>query len=279
MTARDRTDDAGSRTMPDDLDALLAFAETLADAAGAAVRRRFRRGGGVGQVEHKDSRVPRAQPVTAADREAEAAMRDLIEARYPDHGILGEEGGATRPGSPWRWVLDPIDGTRAFLAGFPLFGTMIGLLREGRPALGVIDQPVLGERFVGSRRGATLNGAAVACRPCPGLDRAVAAATDPAMFAAEAEAAVWEHVRRRAAAVQLGGNCYAYAMLAAGCLDLVIEADLKPWDVCALAPLVEAAGGVVAGWDGGPAWEATRVVACGDRRLYDEVAPLLAGAV
>ena len=265
--------------MPDDLDALIAFAETLADAAGAAVRRRFRKGGAAeNALKHKASPIPRAQPVTAADREAEAAMRERIEARYPDHGILGEEGGAVRADSPWRWVLDPIDGTRAFLAGFPLFGTMIGLLREGRPVLGVIDQPVLGERFVGSPRGATLNGAAIVCRPCAGLDRAVAAATDPAMFAAEAEAVVWEHVRRRAAAVQLGGNCYAYAMLAAGWLDLVIEADLKPWDVCALAPLVEAAGGLVAGWDGGPAWEATRVVACGDRRLYDEIAPLLAGA-
>ena len=261
--------------MTADGDPPLAFAETLADAAAAVVRRRFRR---PGAIEHKDSHVPRAQPVTAADREAEAAMRELIEARYPDHGILGEEGGAARADSPWQWVLDPIDGTHAFLAGFPLFGTLIGLLHRGRPVLGIVDQPAVGERFTGSPGGATLNGRAIACRPCAGLDHAVAAATDPAMFTAEAEAVAWTQLRRRAAAVQLGGNCYAYAMLAAGYLDLVVEADLKPWDVCALVPLVQAAGGVIAAWDGGPAWEATKVVACGDRRVYAEVAPLLAGA-
>ena len=260
--------------MRTDTDSLLAFACELADAAGAVVRGRFRRAGGIA---HKEAAVPRAQPVTDADRDAEAAMRERIEARYPDHGILGEEGGAVRPDAPWQWVLDPIDGTRAFVAGFPLFGTLIGLVHEGRPAIGVIDQPVMGERFAGSPRGAALNGAAISCRPCAGLDDAVAAATDPAMFRTAAESVAWLQIRRRAAAVQLGGNCYAYAMLAAGCLDLVLEADLKPWDVCALVPVVEAAGGVIAGWDGGAAHGSSRIVACGDRRVYDEVAPLLAG--
>ena len=258
-----------------DGDSLRAFAETLADAARAAALRHFRR---TGRIEHKDSASPRDQPVTDADREAEAAMRALIEARYPEHGILGEEGGAARPDAPWRWVLDPIDGTRAFLAGFPLFGALIGLTFEGRPVLGVVDMPALDERFVGGPDGAFLNGAPIARRACPGLDHAVAAATDPAMFTTDAEIAACLHTRRRAAAFQLGGNCYAYAMLAAGRLDLAIEADLKPWDVCALVPLVEAAGGIIAGWDGGPAHESARVVACGDRRVYDEVAPLLAGA-
>lgn len=261
--------------MTADAGALLAFANALADAAGAVVRRHFRR---PGAIDHKDSSAPRAQPVTAADREAEAAMRALIAERYPDHGILGEEGGASRPEAPWRWVLDPIDGTRAFVAGFPLFGALIGLTFEGRPVLGIVDQPILGERFAGSPEGATLNGAPIAARACAGLDAAVTAATDPAMFRTAAEAAAWARIRARAAAVQLGGNCYAYAMLAAGRLDLVVEADLKPWDVCALEPLVAASGGVIAAWDGGPAHAAERIVACGDRRVYDEVAPLLAGA-
>lgn len=261
--------------MTEDTGELLAFAHALADAAGAVVRRHFRHPGAIG---HKAAAAPRAQPVTAADREAEAAMRALIAERYPGHGILGEEGGAERPEAPWCWVLDPIDGTRAFVAGFPLFGALIGLAFEGRPVLGIVDQPILGERFAGSPEGAALNGAPIAARPCAGLDAAVAAATDPAMFRTAAEAAVWARVRERAAAVQLGGNCYAYAMLAAGRLDLVVEADLKPWDVCALEPLVAASGGVIAAWDGGPAYGAERVVACGDRRVYDEVAPLLAGA-
>ncbi len=260
--------------MQADTDALLDFAHELADAAGAVVRRRFRRAGGIA---HKDSEVPRAQPVTVADRDAETAMRERIEARYPDHGILGEEDGAVRADAAWQWVLDPIDGTRAFVSGFPLFGTLIGLVHEGRPVLGVIDQPVLRERFAGSPRGAALNGAAISCRPCAGLDSAVAAATDPAMFRTAAESVAYIQIRRRAATMQLGGNCYAYAMLAAGCLDLVLEADLKPWDVCALVPVVEAAGGIIAGWDGGAAHGSTRIVACGDRRVYDEVAPLLAG--
>ena len=254
---------------------LLAFAHTLADAAGAVVRRHFRRAPDIAQ---KDSPLGRGQPVTEADRGAEEAMRAHIEARYPEHGILGEEWGAARPDAPWQWVLDPIDGTRAFLAGFPLFGTLIGLTFEGRPVLGLIDQPVLGERFSGSPQGAALNGAPIARRACAGIDAAVAAVTDPSMFAAPAELAVYAYLRRRAAAVQLGGNCYAYAMLAAGWLDLAVEADLRPWDVCALIPLVEAAGGIVAGWDGGAATDSEKIVACGDRRVYDEIAPLLAGA-
>lgn len=260
---------------PADRASLLAFAGTLADAAGEVVRRHFR---GAADIRHKDSSIPRGQPVTAADREAEAAMRALIEARYPAHGILGEEGGAARPEAPWQWVLDPIDGTRAFVAGFPLFGTLIGLTFEGRPVLGIVDQPVLGERFTGSADGAALNGKPIACRPCAGLDRAVAAVTDPAMFEAAAEIVAYTQLRKRAAAIQLGGNCYAYALLAAGCLDVAMEADLKPWDVCALVPLVEAAGGIIAGWDGGPAHDCARIVACGDRRVYDEIAPLLAQA-
>ncbi len=260
---------------PADTDALLAFAGELADAAGPVLRRHFRR---PLDIHHKESALPRAQPVTEADRDAEAAMRVRIEARYPDHGILGEEGAAVRPEAPWQWVLDPIDGTRAYIAGFPLFGTLIGLTFERQPVLGIIDQPVLGERFTGSPGGAAWNGKAIGCRACAGLEDAVIAMTDTAMFRTAAEQVVCAQLRRRAAATQLGGNCYAYAMLAAGCLDLVLEADLKPWDVCALVPVVEAAGGVIAGWDGGPAYGSSRIVACGDRRVHDEVAPLLAGA-
>lgn len=264
--------------LPDDaaLDELLAFADILADAARAIVVRHFRR---PLAVDHKDAASPRGQPVTVADREVEQALRDLIEDRYPDHGIVGEELGSVRTDAPWQWLLDPIDGTRAFIAGLPLFGTLIGLGHEGRPVLGVVDQPVLGERFVGSARGAFLDGAPIRTRACPRLEGAVFALTDPDMMATQAERAAYRTLRRRAAVTQFGGNCYAYAMLAAGAIDLVVEADLKPWDVYALVPLVQAAGGIIADWSGGPAESATRVIACGDAALYAEVAPLLAGAV
>lgn len=259
----------------DTLADLLAFADTLADAARAVVVKHFRSDLA---VDHKDSASPRGQPVTVADRDAEAAIRALIEARYPDHGIVGEELGSRHPDADWQWLIDPIDGTRAFIAGLPLFGTLIGLGHLGRPVLGVIDQPVLGERFVGSRAGAFLNGAPIRTRACPRLERAVFALTDPDMMAGPAERAAYRTLRRGAAVTQLGGNCYAYAMLAAGAIDLVVEADLKPWDIYALVPVVEAAGGVIADWSGGPAAAASRVIACGDAALYDQVQPLLAGA-
>ena len=255
---------------------LRAFASDLADAARLVITRHFRSGL---SVSHKASDMPRGQPVTVADRDAEQAMRGMIEAHYPDHGIVGEEHGAAYAGADWQWVLDPIDGTRAFIAGMPMFGILIGLTFQGAPVLGIIDQPVLGERFVGDARGATFNGAPMSTRTCAGLDEAVFATTDIAMFATPAARAVYEAIRRRALVTQFGGNCYAYAMLAAGAIDMVIEADLKPWDVTALVPVIEAAGGVITGWDGSPAHTASHVLACGDRALYDEVAPLLRNAV
>ena len=258
-----------------ELDALLAFADELAAAARTIVLRHFRQ---PLAVEHKAAAVARTQPVTAADHQAEAAIRALIAARYPDHGILGEEAGASNPGAAWQWIIDPIDGTRAFIAGMPLFGTLIGLTLDGVPVLGVIDQAVMGERFVGSRRGATLNGAPIRARACARLDDAVMAMTDPAMMVSSAQRALFESLRRHAAVTQLGGNCYAYAMLAAGCVDLVIEGDLKPWDVCALVPVIEAAGGVITAWDGGPALGASHVIACGDPALHAQLAARFAAA-
>ncbi len=258
-----------------DLAALLAFADELADAARAIVSRHFR---SALTVDQKDAAVARMQPVTVADRDAEAAIRERIEARYPEHGILGEEHGSTRPDAPWQWIIDPIDGTRAFIAGMPLFGILIGLTLEGEPVLGVIDQPVLDERFVGSASGATLNGAAIASRACRQLDDAVMAMTDPAMMASPAQRALFESLRRHAAVTQFGGNCYAYAMLAAGVVDLVVEGDLKPWDVCALVPLIEAAGGVITSWDGGPALGSSHIVACGDTSLHAALLPRFAAA-
>lgn len=257
-------------------DDLIEFANDLADAARLVITRHYRSNLA---VSHKQSDMPRGQPVTDADRDAEQAMRGMIEAHYPDHGIVGEEHGTTNANAEWQWVLDPIDGTRAFIAGLPMFGTLIGLTHGGEPVLGIIDQPVLGERFIGHGGGATFNNTPMATGACGGLDQAVFATTDAAMFATPAARAAYEAIRKRALVTQFGGNCYAYAMLAAGAIDLVIEADLKPWDVTALVPVVEAAGGVITGWDGSPAHTASHVLACGDRALYDEVQPLLKNAV
>ena len=260
---------------PERLDEFLAFSERLADAARAVIVPHFRADHA---IEDKPTASIAEQPVTRADRDAEQAIRDLIIETYPEHGILGEELGEHNPGADYTWVIDPIDGTRAFIAGFTVFGTLIALSHRGTPIIGVLDQPVLKERFVGSARGATLNGAPIHARACPRLDQAVWALTDPRMMDTPARRAVYERLLRETRFPQFGGNCYAYAMLAAGVIDVVTESDLKPWDVAALAPIVEGAGGVITGWDGGPAADSGDLLACGDAALHEELLPLFKGA-
>ena len=173
-------------------------------------------------------------PVTAADRAAEAAMRGLIESRFPDHGIVGEEYGRVREDAEFVWVLDPIDGTKSFISGVPLFGTLIALTRAGRPILGIIDQPISRERWVGAAGGrSTLNGAAIRCRVSPGLDDATLFATTPEMFRGP-DAAGFARVSAAVKLTRFGADCYAYGLLAAGFVDLVLEASLKPYDFCAM---------------------------------------------
>ena len=253
-------------------DAYIDFAHALADASGAVIRRHFRT---PFPVEDK----PDASPVTVADREAERAMRSLIAERYPGHGIVGEEFGNERPGAAEIWVLDPIDGTRAFVAGKPIFGTLIALLSGGRPVLGVIDQPVLGERWVGAAgRESRFGGAAIRTRSCPGIGRAVLNTTSPDLFSG----ADRDAFRRLSCAVRdtgYGGDCYAYGLLASGHIDLVAEAGLKPYDFSALVPVVDGAGGRITDWNGaalGPGSDG-RVIAAGDPRIHEKALELLAG--
>jgi len=252
--------------------ALVALAGRLADAAGAAIRPHFRT---PLPVEDK----PDASPVTVADRAAEAAMRRLIEAACPEHGILGEEYGPARLDASHVWVLDPIDGTKAFISGLPLFGTLIALLVEGRPVLGVIDQPILAERWLGlAGAGTTLNGRPVRARACPALDRATLFATAPDMFRGADEAAF----ARLSDAVKLtrfGADCYATGMLAAGFADLVVEARLQPYDYCALVPVVEGAGGRATDWSGRPLGLGSdgRIAFAGDGALHAAALERLAG--
>lgn len=258
-----------------DLDSLVAFAGRLADAARIVTVPAFKAGLAIDQ---KGPAGNRAQPVTEADRNAEQAMRRLIGETYPDHGVLGEEFGHHRPDAEYCWVLDPIDGTRAFIAGFALFGTLIALAHKGRPLIGVIDQPVLDERVIGTPQGTTLNGTPVTTRACRDLDQAVYAMTDHMMMETPAQRAAHQKITERAAVTQYGGNCYAFAMLAAGHVDLACEGDLKPWDVFALVPVIQGAGGVITGWDGGPAWQRSLIVAAGDPALHASLLPLLSGA-
>jgi histidinol phosphatase-like enzyme (inositol monophosphatase family) len=250
----------------------VALAEALADEAGAIARRYFRTSF---QVDDKPDRTP----VTIADREAEAAMRRRIEAAFPDHGIIGEEHGRTRAGAEYVWVLDPIDGTKNFISGIPIFGILIGLAHRGRPVLGVVDQPVLRERWLGvAGETSLLNGAPIRTRLCAALDRATLFSTSPDMFLGE-DASRFARLKGAVKLARYGADCYAYAQLASGFIDLVVERDLKPYDYCALVPVIEGAGGVIRDWDGRALDLGSdgRVIACGDQRLLAPARAALAG--
>lgn len=221
-----------------------------------------------------------ASPVTVADREAEAAMRRLINQAFPDHGILGEEHGAERLDAPHVWVLDPIDGTKSFVTGKPLFGTLIALLREGRPIVGVIDMPALDERWVGAEgRPTTFNGAPAKTRPCGDLSRAWLYATSPQMFRGT-EVEAFERLRGTCYTSVWGADLYAYGLLACGWTDLVCEASLQPYDYCAMVPVIEGAGGVITDWQGQPLGLESegRALAAGDPALHAMARRALAGA-
>jgi histidinol-phosphatase len=251
-----------------------AFIDELATISGDAIRPFFRTSLG---VEDK-SRGGAFDPVTAADRAAEAAMRAMIRNQFPAHGIIGEEFGAERADAELVWVLDPIDGTKSFISGVPLFGTLIALVERGVPVLGVIDQPISRERWVGARGlRSTLNGAPISTRACPALGSATLFATTPDMFRA-ADADAFQRLKSAVKLARFGGDCYAYGLLAAGFIDLVVEASLKPYDFAALVPVIAGAGGSMTDWRGGPLGLASegRVLACGDPRLADAARGLLA---
>jgi histidinol-phosphatase len=251
---------------------LLAFAHELADRAGEIVGRYFRTPVSV------ESKLD-ASPVTIADREAERVMRELIRERYPAHGIAGEEFGAEGAGAELVWHLDPIDGTKSFVGGRPLFGTLIGLSTGGRPLLGIIDQCILRERWQGVvGQGASCNGEPARVRACAALDQAVLYATSPLMFAEGAERAAFERVQQVVRYPLFGGDCYAYGLLALGFADLVLEAGLKHHDFMAIVPVVEGAGGAMTDWAGRPLSAASdgRVIAAGDPRMHAAALRLLA---
>jgi myo-inositol-1(or 4)-monophosphatase len=249
-------------------DALVAAAEAAADVAGAVIRPLFRIGVSADQK-------PDRSPVTIADRTAEQAMRALLTERFPQHGVLGEEFGLDRPDAPMRWVLDPVDGTRAFITGRPTFGTLIALFDGDCPILGVIDQPVTGERWIGIAgqptrfRGGL--GGRIGCRPCLSLAHAELSCTSPEMLGVDAPR--WERLRAGVRRNYWGGDCYAYGLLALGQIDIVAENDMKVWDWGALVPVIEGAGGAVVDWTGAPLRPGGdgHVLAVGDKTLLPAI--------
>lgn len=255
------------------LNADIALAHRLADAARAAILPHYRSG-------LKSERKEDASPVTLADRAAEEAMRRILNAECPRDAIHGEEFGAETGSSGRTWVLDPIDGTASFLIGRPIFGTLIALVVDGWPVLGVIDQPVLDERWIGVTGQPTLlNGQPVRTRPCRELSDATLATTGPHYFNDHdgehfmGLAAKTDHRR-----MVMGGDCYNYALLASGHLDIVCEANLKLHDYAALVPVVEGAGGTMCDWNGEPLHAASsgHVLALGDPARLDDVVEALA---
>jgi histidinol phosphatase-like enzyme (inositol monophosphatase family) len=214
-------------------------------------------------------------PVTEADKGAERAIRQLISERHPEHGVIGEEYGEDRPDAEFVWVLDPVDGTRAFIAGLPLWCTLIGLRFQGKPVLGSIGQSFLGELYIGHAGASRLmsrgESRPLKVRPCPKLTDAIIATTDPEACFKGAELGAWTQVRAAARLARLGCDAYAYAMVAAGTMDLVLEAGLKSWDIDAAIPVVEGAGGLVTDWRGEPVGaHGGQVAIAGDRACLDE---------
>jgi histidinol phosphatase-like enzyme (inositol monophosphatase family) len=256
---------------PERLAALDDFLVELNRASAAAIAPLFRADHGLEDKGHAGW----FDPVTAADKGAEAAIRQLIAEHYPAHGVIGEEYGEDRPDAEFVWVLDPVDGTRAFIAGLPVWTTLIALRHNGRPVLGSIGQPYLDELYIGHPGGSRLmrhgDSRPLKVRPCPRLTDAIIATTDPEGCFDGAEMGAWTQVRAAARLARLGCDAYAYAMVAAGTMDMVIEAGLKSWDIESAIPLLEGAGGMVTDWRGAPVGQhGGQVVIAGDRACLDE---------
>ena len=250
----------------------LPFASELADQAAAIIGQYFRQ---PFKIDSKGDETP----VTIADRQTEKAMRDLINERYPEHGIFGEEFGAENADAAHVWVLDPIDGTRSFITGTPTFGTLISLLEQGSPSLGIIDMSARGERWAGGHNmPSTLNGEVCNSSDCEQLRGCRLVCTSPDMFS-ESQLQGFKRLLGKTAFYRYGGDCYNYGLLASGFVDLVVESDLEPYDFCALVPVVESAGGIISDWQGNPLTMSSQgdVVASATMSLHEQALAVLNG--
>ena len=215
-----------------------------------------------------------ATPVTAADRGAEAVLRQLIHAKFPAHGIIGEEHGSENADAEFVWVLDPIDGTKSFITGVPLWGTLIALLHDGQPVLGCIHQPILGQLMIGDGQATTLNSRAVRTRCTTRIEDAVFLTSDPLNPGRHQDAAKFDALIRRAKLVRTWGDCYGYLLVAAGLADIMTDPIMNPWDIAALVPIIRGAGGVITDWQGNTPYPAESTVAAATPELH---AAVLAG--
>jgi myo-inositol-1(or 4)-monophosphatase len=253
-----------------------AFLNELATVSGETILPFFRTALSVSDKNRSGS----FDPVTAADHAAETAMRALISRTFPNHGIIGEEFGSQQPQAEYVWILDPIDGTKSFICGMPAWGTLIGLLRNGAPVFGMMNQPFTRERFSGDGGGAKYRGPAgeraLMVRPCEELSDAVLFTTSPRLMNGD-DRAIFGRVEDAVRLSRYGGDCYAYCMLAAGHVDLVIETELKPYDVLPLVPIIQGAGGVITTWEGEPPFTGGRIVAAGDKRVHAAAMEMLKG--
>lgn len=252
------------------------FMDELARLSGEAILPFFRTSLG-----YENKRAKSAfDPVTEADKAGEASMRRLIRRTFPAHGIHGEEFGIENPEAEYVWVLDPIDGTKSFISGIPLWGTLIGLMHKENPVMGLMHQPFTQETFFGNGRRALHRGAGgereMRVRPCPSLDEAILMTTSPLLFTKD-ERKIYETVEKEVRMARYGADCYAYCMLAAGHIDLVIEAGLAPYDIAPLIPIIEGAGGIITTWDGGTGEKGGRIIAAGDKRVHKAALELLKG--
>jgi myo-inositol-1(or 4)-monophosphatase len=255
---------------------LAAFIDRLATVSGEAILPFFRTSLGIDNKANGGG----FDPVTAADRAAEIAMRTLIRQNFPDHGIIGEEFGAERTDAEFVWVLDPIDGTKSFISGMPAWGTLIALTREGVPVYGMMHQPFTRERFVGDGGTAHYRGPAgeraLQVRACGALEGAILMTTSPLLMN-NSDRQAFGKVEKAVRLSRYGGDCYAYCMLAAGHVDLVIETELKPYDILPLIPILTGAGGIITSWDGGSPNAGGRIIAAGDTRVHAAAIKVLNG--
>ena len=252
-----------------DLTPYRSFMTELARASGEFIRPHF--GDHSLAVETKGD----ASPVTLADRGAEELMRAMIVKKFPAHGIIGEELGNDRADAEFVWVLDPIDGTKAFVTGVPLWGTLIALLHHGQPVLGCIHQPVLGQLMLGDGAVTTLNGRAVRCRATTRIEDATVLTSDPLNPARYQNGAAYDALIRRAKLVRTWGDCYGYLLLASGWADVCLDPIMNPWDIAALVPVIRGAGGVITDWQGGAPYPAPSTVAAATPALHAAVVAAL----
>jgi myo-inositol-1(or 4)-monophosphatase len=251
------------------------FALALAEAAGRAILPHFRQELAVDVKPHYGW-----DPVTEGDKAGERAIRTMIEQHFPDHGINGEEYGLKPGRSPLTWVLDPIDGTRSFVLGMPTWTTLIGLTFEGKPVVGVMNQPFVGESFYGNPDGAWhvrgSNITTLKSRQGVGLQEATAATTAPEQYRTDSDKHAFTRLSQRVKMMRYGGDAYFYAVLAAGHLDIAMDAGLQAYDIAALIPIIAGAGGVIGSWNGGDPAQGGNVIAAGSQALLDEALQAMA---